>query len=110
MDPKEGFKILHALTSSLIQLDAQVHVWKPSSISLQCTRSGETNVSSHRGDMVCEIMADTLLYGIISLLTACTTLIVPAFYRLNELYEHRRGKFYTAGIETFRSSVSVPVS
>jgi hypothetical protein len=33
--------------------------------------------------MVCEAMADTPLYGTISLLTACVaTAIVPAFYRV----------------------------
>lgn len=42
--------------------------------------------------MVCEVMAGTLLYGTTSLFTACaTTAIVPAFYRVNEPYEHGRG-------------------
>ena len=53
-------------------------------------------------------MADTLLYGTISLLTACAaTAIVPAFYRVNEPYGEQTWKFYTAGIENFCSPLPV---
>jgi hypothetical protein len=50
----------------------------------------------------------TVLYGTISLLTACaTTAIVPAFYRSERSIRTLTWKLYAAGIENFRSSLSV---
>jgi len=53
--------------------------------------------------MVCEIMADTLLYGTISLLTACTTTAIVLGYlpfTVNKPYEHRRGNSMQLGLKT----------
>jgi hypothetical protein len=56
---------------------------------------GET----HRGDMVCEVMPDILLYGAMPLLNVCaTTAIVPAFYRV--YYDTDLEILYSGKLET----------
>ena len=74
-----------------MQIEAQSHqgnrIQYPSDV-----RTGSENGPKSRW-YVCEVMIDTLLYGIAPLLTTCATIaiaMVPAFYRVNIPYKQTR--------------------